>query len=102
MVDWGSVKCVVFSNVAGVVSVGVGLERLIGICGEGLGVSRFLVFGVGRTRAGLAGVGVSECDGGGIVVHLSVCMDSDFLPHGSLLMVEAVCGVDENWTVQSW
>ena len=39
---------------------------------------------------------VFECIGGGVVVHLSVWMDSAFLPPGSLLMVAALCGVGEN------
>jgi hypothetical protein len=37
-------------------------------------VLRFLVFGVGRTCAGLTEVGVFECVEGGIVVHWSVYM----------------------------
>ena len=33
---------------------------------------RFIVIGVGGTYAGLAGVGVFECVGGDVVVHLSL------------------------------
>ena len=56
---------------------------------------------MGRTCAGLAMVGVYKCFGG-VVVHLGAWMDSAFLPPGSLLMVAALCGVGENWMVQSW
>ena len=44
---------------------------------------RFLVFGVGRTCSGSARVGVYKCVGGGVVVHLSVWMESALLPPGS-------------------
>ena len=59
---------------------------------------RFLVFGVGRTCAGLVRVGVHTCvlEGGDVVVHLSAWMDSSFLLHGSLSMVAALCGLGAN------
>jgi hypothetical protein len=41
-------------------------------------VLRFLVFGVDRTCAGLAGAGVFEGVGEIVVVHSSVWMDSVF------------------------
>ena len=63
---------------------------------------RFLIFGVGRPCAGLAGIGVYECVGGGDVVHFSVWMDNAFLPLGSFLMVAALCSVGKNLMVQSW
>ena len=62
----------------------------------------FLVFVVGRSCAGLTRDGVCKCFGGGVVVHLSAWMDNVFLPPGTLLMVAALCGVGENWMVQSW
>ena len=37
-----------------------------------------LVFGVGGTCAGLARIGMFECVGEGVVVHLSVWMDNVF------------------------
>jgi hypothetical protein len=79
----------------------VGLERLTGINVEGYGVLFFLVFGVDRTSAGLARVGVFKCVGGGLVVHLSVWMESTLLPPSSLMMVAVLCGLGENWIVQS-
>ena len=36
------------------------------------------------------------------MVHLSAWMDRAILPPGSLSMVAALCGVGENWMVQSW
>ena len=63
---------------------------------------RFLVFGVGEAYTGLVGVGVFGCVGVDVVMHLSVWKDSVFLPPRSLLMVAALCGVGENWIVQSW
>ena len=63
---------------------------------------RFLVIGIGGAYADLVGVGVFEWVGGGVVMHLSALMDSAFLPFGSMLMVAALCGVGENWMVQSW
>ena len=64
---------------------------------------RFLVFGMGRTCAGLTSVGVYKCVwGGGMVVHFSAWMDSSFLPPSSLLMVAALCGVGASWMVQSY
>ena len=63
---------------------------------------RFFVLGVGRMCVGVAGVGVYRCFGGGVVVHLSAWMDNAFLLSGSLLMVAALCGMGENWMVQSW
>jgi hypothetical protein len=56
VVGWGGVKGIVSFNADGVVSMGMGLERMMGIGGEGVRVSRFLVLGVSRTCAGLAGV----------------------------------------------
>jgi len=35
-------------------------------------------------------------------VHLSAWVDSAFLPLGNLLTVADLCGVGENWMVQSW
>ena len=61
---------------------------------------RIYLRGVGRTCAGVVGVGVYTCVRRG--VHLSAWMDSAFLPPVSLLMVTALCGVGENWMVQSW
>ena len=78
VVEWRSVQGVVSSSADGVVSVEVGLDRLMGTSGKGVGVMRFLVFGVSRTCAGLACVNVSVYVGEGIVVHLSVCMDCVF------------------------
>ena len=96
MVDWSSLKGVVTSDGDRAVLVEVGLERLMGIRGEGVRVLHFLALGISMTRVGLAVVSVFVCVGGGIVVHLSICMESVFLPFGSLSMVEALCGVGEN------
>ena len=62
----------------------------------------FLVFGVGGAYAGLAGVGLFGCVEGGVRVHFSVWMDNAFLVPDSLLIVAALCGVGENYMVQSW
>ena len=75
---------------------------MAGINVEGWWVLRLLVVGVGRSCAGLTGVGVCKCVGGGLVVHLRTWMDCAFLPPDSLLMVAALCGAGENWMVQSW
>ena len=101
-VEWGSVEGVVSSSAHGVVSIEVDLECWIGTSGREVGVLRFLVFGASRNCAGLSWVSVSVRVGGGIVTHLSVCMDSLFLLHGSLLMVEALCDVGGNWTAHGW
>jgi len=64
VVEWGSVKGVVPIAADVVVSVEVGLGRLMGSGGEGVRMLRFLVLGVGKTCTGLADVSVSvyvEC-----------------------------------------
>jgi len=63
--------------------------------GQGCCVFLYLVR-VSRTCAILADVGVFVYDGGGIVARLNIYMGSVFLPRGSLLMVETLCGVDEH------
>ena len=57
---------------------------------------RFLVLGVIEMCAILAGISVSVYVEEGIVMHLSICLDSTFLPPESVLIVEALCGVGEN------
>ena len=102
VVECNSVEGVVSSCATGVVSVEVGLESLTGINVAGWGMLRFPVFGVGRSCAGLAKVGVCKRVGGGVVVHLSVWIDIALLPPSTLLMIAALCGVGKNWMVHSW
>ena len=73
----------------------------MGTGNEGVKMLRFLVIGVSRTCAGFAYL-VYLYMMGGIVVHLNICVNSVFLPLVSLSMVEALCGVGENRTVQMW
>ncbi len=72
MVEWSSKGGVVSSCATRIASVEVGMEGLMGINIEKLRVLLFLVFGVGRTCADLAGVGVFEHVGRDVVVHSSV------------------------------
>ena len=80
----------------------MGLERLVGLGGEIMRLSRFLVNGMRGWCGGFTSVGVSLVAGRGNVVDLSMCMARALLPPGSLLIVEALCGVGENRTGQSW
>ncbi len=68
----------------------------MGLGGDRVGLSRFLVVGMRRSCDGFTNVGVSLAIERGRVVKLSIYMAMALLPRGSLLMVEALCGVGEN------
>ncbi len=65
----------------------MGLERLVRLGGERVGLSRFLVVGMRGSCIGFIDVGVSVASRRGNVVDLSICMARALLPPYNLLMV---------------
>ncbi len=70
MVAWWDVECVVLNDVSKALYVYVGLERLVGLGGERVGLSRFLVVGIRGSCNGFTTVGVLVAARRGNVVNL--------------------------------
>ncbi len=76
--------------------VEVGFERLVGLGGERVRLSRFLVVGMRESCNGFTDVGVSVAARRGNAMDFGICVARANLPPGKLLMVEAFCGVGQN------
>ncbi len=74
----------------------VGFKRLLGLGGERVGLSPFLVVDMRGSCNGFTVAGVSAAARSGNAVDLSICAARAILTPGNLSKVEALCGVDEN------